>query len=130
MSATSNNTGRRRLRSRARLGSTAALVLVAITLTSCFATQDPVAGGLRAFGGPGFWKGLWDGIIAPLAFIVSLFSEKVRVYSIPNLGRWYDFGFMIGICGFTHGAWRSGKRRFQRRDRRSGDFVPSADRGL
>ena len=130
MSATSNNTGRRRLRSRARLGSTAALVLVAITLTSCFATKDPVAGGLRAFGGPGFWKGLWDGIIAPLAFIVSLFSEKVRVYSIPNLGRWYDFGFMIGIGGFTHGAWRSGKRRFQRRDRRSGDFVPSADRGL
>jgi hypothetical protein len=130
MRPTIEHTARGRPRLRTRVGSIPAFILVAITLTACFATQDPVAGGLRAFGGPGFWKGLWDGIIAPLAFIVSLFTEKVRVYSIPNLGRWYDFGFMIGIGGFTHGAWRSSRRRLKRTDRRVGDFVPPQDGGL
>lgn len=28
----------------------------------------------------GFWFGLWDGIIAPLAFIVSLFNDNVSLY--------------------------------------------------
>ena len=111
MRTMSDNSGRRLLR---RLAPSIAFVLAAVTLTACFATQEPAAAGLRRFGGPGFWKGLWDGIIAPLAFLVSLFSDSVRVYAIPNLGRWYDFGFMIGIGGFTHGAWRSGKRRLRR----------------
>ena len=108
---------RQPLRISGRSASRVALVLIAFTLTACFATQNPVAAGLRAFGGPGFWKGLWDGIIAPVAFLVSLFSDSVRVYAIPNLGRWYDFGFMIGIGGFTHGAWRTGKRQLNRRRR-------------
>jgi len=116
MRASTENADRsgRLLRLSGRPSQGIALVLAALILTACFATQNPVAAGLRAVGGPGFWKGLWDGIIAPVAFIVSLFSDSVRVYAIPNLGRWYDFGFMIGIGGFTHGAWRTGKRRLNR----------------
>jgi hypothetical protein len=62
-------------------------------------------------GAPGFWKGLLHGIIAPASFIVSLFSD-CRIYAVPNAGRWYDFGFMLGIGGFgggLFGALRSKK---------------------
>ncbi len=47
----------------------------------------------------GFWAGFWHGIIAPITFIVSLFNPDVRIYETNNVGRWYDFGFLIGISG-------------------------------
>lgn len=50
----------------------------------------------------GFWAGLWHGMIAPLIFWVSLFRDGVRVYESNNKGRWYDFGFLLGV-----GAWAS-----------------------
>ena len=50
----------------------------------------------------GFWAGLWHGIIAPLLFWVSLLTRDVRVYETNNKGRWYDFGFLLGV-----GAWAS-----------------------
>jgi hypothetical protein len=53
---------------------------------------------------PGFWKGLLHGCIAPVTFIVSLFSDY-RIYEFPNSGRWYDFGFMLGIGGFSGGIF-------------------------
>jgi len=45
----------------------------------------------------GFWAGLWHGIIMPITFIVSLFNAGVRIYETNNNGRWYDFGFLIGV---------------------------------
>jgi uncharacterized membrane protein HdeD (DUF308 family) len=45
----------------------------------------------------GFWYGLWHGIIAPIAWLVSLFDDDVAIYAIYNNGGWYDFGFMLGI---------------------------------
>jgi hypothetical protein len=50
----------------------------------------------------GFWAGLWHGMIAPLLFWFSLFLPGVRVYETNNKGRWYDFGFLVGV-----GAWAS-----------------------
>lgn len=44
----------------------------------------------------GFWRGLWHGIIAPITFIISLFTEKVSIYEVYNTGGWYDFGFVLG----------------------------------
>ncbi len=49
----------------------------------------------------GFWAGLWHGIIAPITFIVSLFADGVRIYETNNNGRWYDFGFMLGIAAYA-----------------------------
>lgn len=49
----------------------------------------------------GFWAGFWHGIIAPLIFIIGLFSEKVKIYETKNNGRWYDFGFVLGIGGYA-----------------------------
>lgn len=86
-----------------------ALGTAAIVMTGCFASQTH-APTLSAIV-PGFWMGLWHGIIAPISFIVSLFSDHIRIYASPNSGRWYDFGFMIGIGGFHHGVRHSGRRR-------------------
>lgn len=49
----------------------------------------------------GFFVGFWHGIIAPLVFLVSLFTTDVRVYETNNNGRWYDFGFLLGIGAFS-----------------------------
>ena len=83
-------------------------VLLALLLASCAATQPPTIPLLDA---PGFWKGLWHGFIAPVTFIISLFSEHVRIYAFPNAGRWYDFGFMLGISGFSGGIFAGSRRR-------------------
>jgi hypothetical protein len=49
----------------------------------------------------GFWAGLWHGIIAPITFIVSLFDREVSIYETNNNGRWYEFGFMLGIGAYA-----------------------------
>ena len=60
---------------------------------------------------PGFFRGLWHGFVAPIAFLISLFTDAVRVYAVPNLGRWYDFGFMLGIGGFSGGVFAGSRKR-------------------
>jgi hypothetical protein len=52
----------------------------------------------------GFWAGLWHGLISPLTFLVSLFNPGVRIYETHNRGRWYDFGFIIGVSGAFGGG--------------------------
>jgi hypothetical protein len=71
---------------------------------ACAATQDAHA---VAAGAPGFWAGLWHGLIFPLAWLVSLFTDKVAIYAVPNSGGWYDFGYFLGIVVFGVGAKRS-----------------------
>lgn len=72
--------------------------------TGCAATQ---ASDAVAKGAPGFWFGLWHGFIFPVAWIVSLFTDKVAVYAVPNSGGWYDFGYFLGIVVFGVGARKS-----------------------
>lgn len=52
----------------------------------------------------GFWHGLWHGMIAPFAWVVSLFDKDVAIYAIYNNGGWYDFGFMLGIGALGGGC--------------------------
>jgi hypothetical protein len=78
------------------------LALPACVLASaCAATQAPAA---VAPGAPGFLLGLWHGFIFPVAWIVSLFTDKVAIYAVPNNGGWYDFGYFLGIVVFGVGA--------------------------
>jgi hypothetical protein len=86
------------------------LFVMMLLFTSCTATQPPVSLDGNA---PGFWFGLWHGFIAPITFIVSLLSD-IRIYAYPNAGLWYDFGFMLGISGFSGGIFAGSRRR--RRD--------------
>ena len=72
--------------------------------TACAATQqaDAVAGTA-----PGFWLGLWHGFIFPIAWIISLFTDHVAVYAVPNSGGWYNFGYFLGIVVLGVGARKS-----------------------
>jgi hypothetical protein len=66
----------------------------------------------------GFWLGLWQGLISPITFIMSLFTSNVSVYEVQNNGNWYDFGFMLGVaCAFGSGGWggTAGTRRTRKR---------------
>jgi hypothetical protein len=45
--------------------------------------------------------GLWHGSIAPITFLVSLFTDGISVYETHNSGRWYEFGFMLGIGAYS-----------------------------
>jgi hypothetical protein len=65
---------------------------------------------------PGFWMGLWHGFIAPITFIVSLFSSSVGMYEVHNNGGWYNFGYLIGL-GMLHGGGAAGNKA-RRRNRR------------
>ena len=73
-------------------------------LGGCAATQ---AAGAAATAAPGFWLGLWHGFIFPVAWLVSLFTDKVAIYAVPNNGGWYDFGYFLGIVVFGVGARKS-----------------------
>jgi hypothetical protein len=52
---------------------------------------------------PGFLLGLWHGLVAPLAFVGSLFAD-IRMYAFPNSGGWYDFGWLLGVSAWGGGA--------------------------
>jgi hypothetical protein len=82
----------------------AAAAAAALTLSACTATQDSAAVAPTA---PGFLLGLWHGFIFPVAWVVSLFIDKVAVYAVPNNGGWYDFGYFLGIVVFGVGARKS-----------------------
>lgn len=55
----------------------------------------------------GFWGGLWHGMIAPISFIGSLFSDDIAVWAVNNNGGWYTFGFIFGIGGIAGGSSRA-----------------------
>ena len=82
-----------------------ALAALVLLLAGCAAGANPGAGG----DGAGFWLGLWHGLIAPVAFVVSLFRDGVGIYEVDNTGAWYDFGFVLGL-GFLVGGGSSAGR--------------------
>jgi hypothetical protein len=88
----------------------AALLLAGalVVLAACAAgPNDSVGTGEDA----GFWLGLWQGFIAPVTFVISLFTDDVNIYEVQNNGNWYDFGFVLGISMAFGGAAGSGSRR-------------------
>jgi hypothetical protein len=89
-----------------------------LLLAACAATETPESVQPNA---PGFLLGVWHGFIFPVAWIISLFSDKVAIFghrpkftlsaclagsrrAVPNNGGWYDFGYVIGIMVFGVGA--------------------------
>jgi hypothetical protein len=71
-------------------------IVAALTLAACAAGPYPAAADLVA-PRPGFWLGLWHGLITPITFIISLFTDQVAIYAVPNNGNWYDFGYVLGV---------------------------------
>ena len=93
------------LRSAAR---TTALVLGLLLLSGCAAEANPEVS--KAAGADGFWLGLWHGLILPVTFVVSLFSDTVGIYEVDNNGHFYDLGFLLGAGGLSLPGFLSRRR--------------------
>jgi hypothetical protein len=100
---------------RRRLHVCLALVAVlgaTLMLSSCAAGPNPSAGvGEEP---AGFWMGLWHGIILPVTFVISLFTNDVSVYEVANNGNWYEFGFFVGVAMSLGGSGGAGIRARRR----------------
>lgn len=62
----------------------------------------------------GFWLGLWHGIIFPITFVISLFNEKVGVYEVYNVGKLYNFGFLLGLFASIGGMAKNAAKSKQK----------------
>lgn len=70
----------------------------------------------------GFWAGLWHGLICVVTFIISLFSDKVRIYEVSNIGRWYDLGFILGASIALGGTCKAGWKKRREKCRKEKDW--------
>ncbi|HYN53123.1 MAG TPA: hypothetical protein VES38_00270 [Methylotenera sp.] len=78
-----------------------AITTMVFFLASCASQPSP-----EAYDPPGFFSGLIHGFLIVFSFIGSLFTD-VRIYSFPNSGGWYDFGYLIGASMFLGGSGAS-----------------------
>jgi len=92
------------------------LLLIALTLASCAPGPNELANTPDEEGDiAGFWQGLWHGLISPITFVISLFSDNVHLYEVYNNGGWYNFGFVLGASA-TLGGSGGGAASRRRRD--------------
>lgn len=82
------------------------LVLAACAAGTNAAVDVPSAEGEVA----GFWLGLWHGVIVPITWLISLFSDTVSIYEVHNNGGWYDTGFLLGAGMFLGGSGAGARR--------------------
>ncbi len=83
------------------------IVFTAVIFTACADVAQIDA--CRAGTPYGFLGGLWHGIIAPVSFIGSVFSENIAMYAVNNYGGWYDFGFVLGAGILFGGGSRASR---------------------
>ena len=57
----------------------------------------------NAYDPPGFFSGLWHGFTIMFSLLGSIFGD-FRIYSFPNSGGWYDFGYFLGAAAFLGGS--------------------------
>ena len=86
-----------------RLSGFLLISLIILVLASC-ASQPPP----EIVDPPGFWSGLLHGFLMMFSLIGSIFTD-VRIYSFPNSGGWYDFGFFLGAASFLGGGGASAR---------------------
>ncbi len=63
----------------------------------------------------GFFMGIWHGLIAPITFIISIFSNNVSFYEAHNNGNWYNFGFVLGAGLFLSGGILGRRKKTKKR---------------
>ena len=92
-----------------------AMVLALLVLASCAPGSNELVNSTNKEGiVAGFWRGLWNGIIAPVTFVISLFNHDVQMYEVHNNGNWYNLGYLLGgtiILGGGAGGARVTRRR-------------------
>ncbi|KKK85846.1 hypothetical protein LCGC14_2769150, partial [marine sediment metagenome] len=85
----------------------------------CVPGPNKLAGSVDQDGSvAGFWLGIWQGIITPVTFVISLFSDDVHIYEVHNSGGWYNAGFLLGVSIIFGGSGGGAARKRRRRRRR------------
>ena len=93
------------------------LVVLCFSLAACAAGPNIMRDSQDSDGETaGFLKGIWHGLISPIAFIISLFNKSVNIYEIHNNGGWYNLGFLIGAMIIFGGSGGGAGRRSSSRD--------------
>jgi len=103
--------------SRRQAARAAVMVAVVLALAACAAGANTVAQANQP-DAAGFWLGLWQGLISPITFLISLFNDHVNIYEVNNNGNWYNFGFMLGVA-FVFSGPAGSSRAVPRRARSS-----------
>ena len=103
---------------RSRIVPAVLLLGAVLVLASCAAGPNP---DVSSDADAGFWLGLWHGLIVPVTFVISLFTDSVNIYEVDNNGNWYDFGFVLGLsCSLGGSAGGSASSRHRRSRRTDG----------
>ena len=55
---------------------------------------------------PGFFIGLFHGFISPFTVFLAIFTD-IQMYASPNVGNWYDLGFLLGASCILGGGGAS-----------------------
>jgi len=84
---------------------TTTVLFALVILSSCAEVQHIDA--CRTGQTFGFFGGLCHGIIAPVSFALSLFSDNITVWAVNNNGAWYSFGFLLGVGGLGFGGHKA-----------------------
>ena len=66
------------------------LLLAVFVFSGCF------PGDANPYERAGFFSGVWHGLICVFTLIASFFTD-VGIYEVNNNGRWYEFGFIVGV---------------------------------
>jgi hypothetical protein len=89
------------MRLRILLGSTVLFLLIQVAVVACgFVGSEPIA----AWDPPGFFHGLWHGLLAPWTLVIRFFLP-IKMYAVPNSGWFYDLGFLIGVAASIPVGW-------------------------
>ena len=83
--------------SRRQAARAAVMVAAVLVLAACAAGANTVAQANQP-DAAGFWLGVWQGLISPITFLISLFNNDVNIYEVNNNGNWYNLGFMLGVA--------------------------------
>jgi len=88
-------------------------ISLAMVMVGCMPNSNTVVNTPNVEGSiSGFWMGLWQGIICPISWFISLFTNTINVYEVHNNGGWYNFGFVLGagILGGTSSSASKSKK--------------------
>lgn len=87
-------------------------IVLVLMLTGCLPGHNTSEDIAKADGGlAGFLSGLWHGVISPVTFVISLFSDKINFYEVHNNGGWYNFGFVLGAGIIFGGGSKATSRK-------------------